>query len=109
MSFLFRLFRRLRNPRGFVGRDLEGNQYFEYPGVHDGAYFASISCSISPDWERSVDPRRTKRVVKYAEGRDMWASMDRMAYAHAPPPAHSGGAASRLGASTSCALQRGDD
>ncbi|KAI0642661.1 hypothetical protein C8Q79DRAFT_225297 [Trametes meyenii] len=52
MSFLFRLFRRLRTPRGFVGHDLEGNQFFEHPGVHDG---------------------RTKRVVKYAEGRDMWA------------------------------------
>ncbi|KAI0763101.1 hypothetical protein BD413DRAFT_606786 [Trametes elegans] len=54
MSFLVRLFRRLRNPKGYVGRDLEGNQYFEYPGIHD-------------------DPSRTKRVVKYAQGRDMWA------------------------------------
>ncbi|KAI8976715.1 hypothetical protein BD414DRAFT_496333 [Trametes punicea] len=53
MSFLFRLFRRLRTPRGYVGRDLEGNQFFEYPGVSD-------------------DSRRTKRIVKYAEGRDMW-------------------------------------
>ncbi|KAI0656867.1 hypothetical protein C8Q70DRAFT_1006442 [Cubamyces menziesii] len=54
MSFLFRLFRRLRTPRGYVGSDLEGNQFFEYPGVTN-------------------DSRRTKRVVKYAEGRDMWA------------------------------------
>ncbi|EIW55209.1 uncharacterized protein TRAVEDRAFT_74104 [Trametes versicolor FP-101664 SS1] len=54
MSFLTRLFRKLRNPRGFVGRDLEGNQFFEIPGIYD-------------------DPRRTKRVVKYGHGRDMWA------------------------------------
>ncbi|KAI0720665.1 hypothetical protein C8T65DRAFT_632320 [Cerioporus squamosus] len=52
MSFLARLFRRFRNPTGFVGRDLEGNRYFEYPSVSD-------------------DPRRTKRVVKYAPGLDM--------------------------------------
>ncbi|OSD01483.1 hypothetical protein PYCCODRAFT_521108 [Trametes coccinea BRFM310] len=51
MSFLFRLFRRLRTPRGFVGRDLEGNQYFEYPGTNSD---------------------RTKRIVKYAAGKDMW-------------------------------------
>ncbi|TFK88158.1 hypothetical protein K466DRAFT_585795 [Polyporus arcularius HHB13444] len=52
MSFLARLFRRFRSPTGFVGRDLEGNKFFEYPSVSD-------------------DPRRTKRVVKYAPGRDM--------------------------------------
>ncbi|RPD61250.1 hypothetical protein L227DRAFT_585561 [Lentinus tigrinus ALCF2SS1-6] len=52
MSFLARIFRRFRNPTGFVGRDLQGNRYFEYPSVSD-------------------DPRRTKRVVKYAPGADM--------------------------------------
>ncbi|KAI0356095.1 hypothetical protein OH77DRAFT_1495841 [Trametes cingulata] len=52
MSFLFRLLRRLRSSRGFVGRDLEGNQYFEYPNVHGDS--------------------RPRRIVKYAEGRDMW-------------------------------------
>ncbi|KAI0823005.1 hypothetical protein BC628DRAFT_633514 [Trametes gibbosa] len=57
MSFLTRLFKKIRNPRGFVGRDLEGsigNQFFEYPSPHG-------------------ETARTKRVVKYAEGRDMWA------------------------------------
>ncbi|KAH9855344.1 hypothetical protein C2E23DRAFT_617651 [Lenzites betulinus] len=54
MSFLSRLFRRIRNPRGFVGSDLEGNQFFELPSPHGS-------------------DSRTKRVVKYADGRDMWA------------------------------------
>ncbi|KAH9941635.1 uncharacterized protein BXZ73DRAFT_88131 [Epithele typhae] len=52
MSFLARLFRRVKGPTGFVGRDLEGNRYFEYASTSD-------------------DPRRTKRVVKYAKGADM--------------------------------------
>ncbi|GJE85502.1 hypothetical protein PsYK624_015810 [Phanerochaete sordida] len=51
MSFLQRLWQRMRRPRGFVGRDLEGNSYFEYPNPNDV---------------------RPKRVVKYGEGRDMW-------------------------------------
>ncbi|KAI0738983.1 hypothetical protein C8Q80DRAFT_1203142 [Daedaleopsis nitida] len=52
MSFLARIFRRFTNSTGFVGRDLQGNRFFEHPSVSD-------------------DPRRTKRVVKYAQGTDM--------------------------------------
>ncbi|KAH9947506.1 hypothetical protein B0H21DRAFT_738327 [Amylocystis lapponica] len=53
MSVLRRLFQQFRRPTHFVGRDLEGNKFFEYPSVSD-------------------DSRRTKRVVKYSQGRDMW-------------------------------------
>ncbi|KAI0760200.1 hypothetical protein C8Q74DRAFT_208119 [Fomes fomentarius] len=53
MSFLARILRRFRSPTSLVGRDLEGNRFYEYPSVSD------------------VDPRRTKRVVKYAQGTEM--------------------------------------
>ncbi|KAM5532899.1 hypothetical protein V8D89_013451 [Ganoderma adspersum] len=52
MSFIARWLKRLSRPTGFVGRDLQGNRFFEYPSTSD-------------------DPRRTKRVVKYAKGTHM--------------------------------------
>ncbi|OBZ67608.1 Mimitin, mitochondrial [Grifola frondosa] len=52
MSFLSRLWQSLRRPTHLVGRDLEGNRFFEYPGV-------------------SGDPRRTRRVVKYKHGHEI--------------------------------------
>ncbi|KAI1796564.1 hypothetical protein LXA43DRAFT_986089 [Ganoderma leucocontextum] len=52
MSFLARWFKRFRHPTGFIGRDFEGNRFFEHPSTSD-------------------DPRRTKRVVKYAKGTHM--------------------------------------
>ncbi|KAJ7185561.1 hypothetical protein C8R46DRAFT_382102 [Mycena filopes] len=35
MSFLRRIVQRLRGPNYFVGRDLEGNRYFEHPSLLD--------------------------------------------------------------------------
>ncbi|KAJ7485401.1 hypothetical protein FB451DRAFT_55912 [Mycena latifolia] len=52
MSFLRRLAQRLRRPNYFVGRDLEGNRYYEHPSLHD-------------------DPR-PKRTVQYSGAGDMW-------------------------------------
>ncbi|KAJ7664318.1 hypothetical protein B0H17DRAFT_1091984, partial [Mycena rosella] len=52
MSFVRRLVQRLRRPNYFVGKDLEGNRYFEHPSVLD-------------------DPR-PKRTVKYSGSGDMW-------------------------------------
>ncbi|KAJ7126109.1 hypothetical protein C8R44DRAFT_781073 [Mycena epipterygia] len=52
MSFLRRIVDRLRRPTYFVGRDLEGNRYYEHPSLLD-------------------DPR-PKRSVKYSGSADMW-------------------------------------
>ncbi|KZT69938.1 hypothetical protein DAEQUDRAFT_725917 [Daedalea quercina L-15889] len=52
MSFLRRVFDRLMRPTYLVGRDLEGNKYYEYPSISD-------------------ETSRTKRVVKYRPGADM--------------------------------------
>ncbi|OCH87223.1 hypothetical protein OBBRIDRAFT_781977 [Obba rivulosa] len=52
MSLLRRIWSRITRPTQFVGTDLEGNRFYEYPSTTD-------------------DSRRTKRVVKYAKGRDM--------------------------------------
>ncbi|KAI0806200.1 hypothetical protein BC629DRAFT_1151798 [Irpex lacteus] len=52
-SILRRVWNRLRSPRSCVGKDLEGNKYFEYPNPNDNF-------------------GRTKRVVKYRHGYDMW-------------------------------------
>ncbi|KAH8101118.1 hypothetical protein BXZ70DRAFT_934511 [Cristinia sonorae] len=51
MSFLRRMWGKITNPTGLVGRDLEGNRYYEY---------------LNPESARS------KRVVKYRRGYDMW-------------------------------------
>ncbi|KAL6300414.1 hypothetical protein BKA93DRAFT_532367 [Sparassis latifolia] len=51
-AVLRRLWQKIRAPRYYVGRDLEGNRFFEYPNPNDDS--------------------RTKRVVKYQRGRDMW-------------------------------------
>ncbi|KAI0346617.1 hypothetical protein BDW22DRAFT_1352765 [Trametopsis cervina] len=55
MSFtlLRRVWNKIRNPTSSVGRDLEGNRYFEYPNPNDNF-------------------GRPKRVVKYKQGYDMW-------------------------------------
>ncbi|KAJ3555240.1 hypothetical protein NM688_g2687 [Phlebia brevispora] len=53
LMFLQRLWQRIRNPTGLVGRDLEGNRYFEHPNPHTSS-------------------GRTKRMVKYRKGFDMW-------------------------------------
>ncbi|KAI0315000.1 hypothetical protein OF83DRAFT_1134118 [Amylostereum chailletii] len=53
MSFLSRVWNTIRRPRFFVGTDLEGNRFFEYPSTSD-------------------DIRRTKRRVKYKVYEDMW-------------------------------------
>ncbi|KAA1472058.1 hypothetical protein DENSPDRAFT_838210 [Dentipellis sp. KUC8613] len=54
MSMLRRLWQTLRRPTGFVGKDLEGNKYYEYASSTD-------------------DPRRTKRRVKYKNYEDVWS------------------------------------
>ncbi|EAU89447.2 hypothetical protein CC1G_07673 [Coprinopsis cinerea okayama7 len=51
MSFLSRIFTALRNPRRYVGRDLEGNKFYESP----------ISAGSRP-----------KRTVVYRREEDMW-------------------------------------
>ncbi|KAI0078377.1 hypothetical protein K474DRAFT_1706590 [Panus rudis PR-1116 ss-1] len=51
-SLLRRIWSKITNPTGLVGRDLEGNRYFEYPSPHGYG--------------------RTKRVVKYRSDYDMW-------------------------------------
>ncbi|KAJ8085902.1 hypothetical protein PM082_004721 [Marasmius tenuissimus] len=51
MSFLRRVWRAITRPTGFVGRDLEGNSYYERPGHN---------------------PNRAKRVVKYRRPEDQW-------------------------------------
>ncbi|KAJ7512654.1 hypothetical protein B0H11DRAFT_1946733 [Mycena galericulata] len=52
MSFLRRIMQSLRRPNYFVGRDLEGNRYYERPSLLD-------------------DPR-PKRSVKYSASDDVW-------------------------------------
>ncbi|KAK0470498.1 hypothetical protein IW261DRAFT_1676410 [Armillaria novae-zelandiae] len=52
MSFVSRIWRLIRHPTGFVGRDLEGNMFFERQNPLPEA-------------------RRTKRTVKYRND-DMW-------------------------------------
>ncbi|KAJ7158375.1 hypothetical protein C8R43DRAFT_1234308 [Mycena crocata] len=52
MSFLRRIVQRFRGPTYFVGRDLEGNRYYEQPSLLD-------------------DPR-PRRSVKYSGSEDMW-------------------------------------
>ncbi|KAJ6595734.1 hypothetical protein DFH09DRAFT_1135458 [Mycena vulgaris] len=52
MSFLRRIVQRFRRPNYFVGKDLEGNRYYEHPSLLD-------------------DPR-PKRTVKYSGPADMW-------------------------------------
>ncbi|KAH7904894.1 hypothetical protein BJ138DRAFT_852594 [Hygrophoropsis aurantiaca] len=54
MSLLKRLWQRVLRPTYFVGKDLEGNKYFEFPST-------------------SNDLGRTKRTVKYRQNEDMWA------------------------------------
>ncbi|PBK68916.1 hypothetical protein ARMSODRAFT_1004725 [Armillaria solidipes] len=53
MSFISRMWRLIRHPTGFVGRDLEGNMFFER---HNPL----------------PEVRRTKRTVKYRNPGDMW-------------------------------------
>ncbi|KAF9787963.1 hypothetical protein BJ322DRAFT_1046227 [Thelephora terrestris] len=51
-SLFARIWRRIRSPTGYVGKDLEGNRYFEhFNPIPDG---------------------RTRRVVKYRRGVEVW-------------------------------------
>ncbi|KAG1753641.1 uncharacterized protein EDB91DRAFT_409925 [Suillus paluster] len=52
MSIVRRLWERILKPSYFVGKDLEGNKYFECPNTDKG---------------------RSKRTVKYRKNEDMWA------------------------------------
>lgn len=52
MSIVRRLWQRILKPTYFVGKDLEGNKYFEHPNTNNG---------------------RSKRTVKYRKNEDMWA------------------------------------
>ncbi|KAG1812368.1 hypothetical protein EV424DRAFT_102604 [Suillus variegatus] len=52
MSIVRRLWQRILKPTYFVGKDMEGNKYFEYPNANNG---------------------RSKRTVKYRKNEDMWA------------------------------------
>ncbi|KIJ61620.1 hypothetical protein HYDPIDRAFT_115785 [Hydnomerulius pinastri MD-312] len=52
MSVFTRLWRRILKPTYFVGKDLEGNKYFEFPSANNG---------------------RPKRTVQYRRNDDMWA------------------------------------
>ncbi|KAG0704902.1 hypothetical protein DFH29DRAFT_909082 [Suillus ampliporus] len=52
MSIVRRLWQRILKPTFFVGKDLEGNKYFEHP---------------------NANPGRSKRTVKYRKNEDMWA------------------------------------
>ncbi|KAF8843815.1 hypothetical protein BDN67DRAFT_896257 [Paxillus ammoniavirescens] len=52
MSILRQLWRRFLKPTCFVGKDLQGNKYFEYPSTVNG---------------------RPKRTVQYKRNDDMWA------------------------------------
>ncbi|KAH7886955.1 hypothetical protein F5I97DRAFT_1927235 [Phlebopus sp. FC_14] len=52
MSVFKRLWQRFLKPTYFVGKDLEGNKYFEYPTTVNG---------------------RLKRTVQYPRNEDMWA------------------------------------
>ncbi|KAJ7266942.1 hypothetical protein B0H12DRAFT_1230059 [Mycena haematopus] len=52
MSFLRRFIQRLRSPSYYIGRDLQGNRYYEHPSL--------------------VDDPRPRRSVKYSGSEDMW-------------------------------------
>ncbi|KAG7096516.1 hypothetical protein E1B28_003945 [Marasmius oreades] len=52
MSMLRRIWRAITRPTGFVGRDLEGNSFYERPTPHPSG--------------------RTRRVVKYRRPEDQW-------------------------------------
>jgi len=51
-SLFSRIWRRIRSPTGYVGKDLDGNRYYEH---------------INP-----ILGGRTRRVVKYRRGADVW-------------------------------------
>jgi len=51
-SLFSRIWRRIRSPTGYVGKDLDGNRYYEH---------------INP-----IPDGRTRRVVKYRRGVDVW-------------------------------------
>ncbi|KAI9458571.1 hypothetical protein BJY52DRAFT_1212084 [Lactarius psammicola] len=53
MSLLRKFWQSIYRPRYLVGRDLEGNRFFEYPSLSD-------------------DPLRTRRRVQYRVYEDMW-------------------------------------
>ncbi|KAF8258668.1 hypothetical protein EI94DRAFT_1753950 [Lactarius quietus] len=53
MSLLRKFWQSIYRPRHLVGRDLEGNRFFEYPSLSD-------------------DPLRTRRRVQYRVYEDMW-------------------------------------
>jgi len=57
-SLFSRIWRRIRSPTGYVGKDLEGNRYYEY---------------IKP-----VPDGRTRRVVKYRRGVEVWEYVNGM-------------------------------
>ncbi|KAG2036802.1 hypothetical protein BDR03DRAFT_1011365 [Suillus americanus] len=52
MSIVRRVWQRMFKPAYFVGKDMEGNKYFEHQNANNG---------------------RSKRTVKYRENEDMWA------------------------------------
>ncbi|KAI0250643.1 hypothetical protein BJV78DRAFT_1217615 [Lactifluus subvellereus] len=53
MSFLRTFWRTIYRPRFFVGTDLEGNRFYEYPSLTD-------------------EPLRTRRRIQYKVYDDMW-------------------------------------
>ncbi|KAF9442967.1 hypothetical protein P691DRAFT_764717 [Macrolepiota fuliginosa MF-IS2] len=52
MSLLRRIFNLIRSPTRYVGRDLQGNRFYEHPGISDDL--------------------RTKRTVQYRNPEDVW-------------------------------------
>ncbi|KAG1745327.1 hypothetical protein EDB19DRAFT_485896 [Suillus lakei] len=52
MSIVRRLWQRILKPTYLVGKDMQGNKYFEHPNTDNG---------------------RSKRTVKYRKNEDMWA------------------------------------
>ncbi|KAF8884895.1 hypothetical protein CPB84DRAFT_1685717 [Gymnopilus junonius] len=52
MSFISRLWNSIRNPLRYVGRDLQGNKFYETRSLND--------------------PQRTKRTVQYYDPEDVW-------------------------------------
>ncbi|TFK34471.1 hypothetical protein BDQ12DRAFT_689665 [Crucibulum laeve] len=53
MSIISRIWNAVRNPVRYVGRDLEGNRFYEAPSSTD-------------------DPRRTKRTIQYRDQEEVW-------------------------------------
>ncbi|KAH9164849.1 hypothetical protein EDB89DRAFT_2116204 [Lactarius sanguifluus] len=53
MSFLRKFWQSISRPRYLIGKDLEGNRFYEYPSLSD-------------------DPLRTRRRVQYRVYEDMW-------------------------------------